>query len=240
MSSFSSQGALIPISEALDGCPPSFLLLTCQNSDQATAFTGVKQTYTDLRHSLLCFFSGLPLPTHIDKKYQSALRLQLAIYIRLYEVLSHGWEYLNLPPEATPGSLIEEIIKREAIFIFKQSQARFKTFSPKTFCEDERFVRSLENLVNSGKSLSLIQIKRAKALIAKGKSQRVEEELQSLKDQCLYCLENVSPMPPELRLALKTYEIAVREIEDHVLSCFHPRKKVKGYQTVKGRRVETS
>jgi hypothetical protein len=232
--------ALIPISKALHGCPPLSLLWTCQNSDQASAFTGIQGFYTDLRQSLLCFFTGLPLPTHIDKKYQSGLRLQLAVYARLYEVLSFGWEYLNLPQEATPSSLLEELIKREAIFIFKQSQARFKTFSPDTFCKDERFVRSLESLVNSGKPLSLIQIKQAKALITKGRSQRVEEKLQTLKYQCLDCLENIRPIPPELRSALKAYKVAEREIEDYVLGCYHPRKKATGFQVIKGKRVETS
>lgn len=240
MISLPSQMALMPLSKALHGCPPLSLLWTCQNSDQATAFTGVQGFYIDLRQSLLCFFAGLPPPAHIDKKYESGLSLQLAVYLRLYEVIFFGWKYLNLPPEATPSSLLEEIIKRDAIFIFKQSQSRFKTFSPKKFREDESFVRSLESLVNSGKPLSLIQRRQAKALITKGRSQRVEEGLQSLKHQCLDCLKNVRPMPPQLRSALKSYEIADRALGDYVLGYYHPRKKRKGHQTIKGRRVETS
>lgn len=232
--------AFKPLSNALSDLPPLLLFFTCKNADQSNAYVRYQQMFVDLKQSLLCYFGGLPLPTYMDKGYQSVLRLQLSTYLRLYEVIAFGWEYLPANSYESPGDLLQEIITRESVFLFKQCQARYSSFSPKNTRTDEYFVRSLETSAKLGKKITPVQKQKVRAMVINGQSQRVSADLEDLKHQCIDTLKSMKKMPPEVRASLRAYEQAIDERGAYILAYYHPRKNRKGHQVVKGKLVETS
>jgi hypothetical protein len=229
-----SPGAFEPLFNALSNCPPWLLKFGCENSGQTTAFVETQQFCIDLKQALTCFYAGLPLPSYKNKDYESLVMLKLSEYLRLHEVISFGWAFLTEVPFNTPGELLKEITSREAEFMFRQSQARWKDFTPGAYREESKFLGQLERKGLSGETFSLTEKSRLKGQLAKKNAQRVNPELLYLQNWCIEELEHAKNPTRQLKAALKAYKVAVGDIEEFLASYYHERKKRRGFQIVKG------
>lgn len=224
--------------EVLPICPPSSAAKLCKTQEHFEAFFACDKVYNDLNDLLASYFQGTPLPKQLDPTYNEFLRMKLLKLLRLYELISLGWDYLPFAGTGlAPGHVLQYLVLKESLYEFVQHLAPYINFTPRGFREKMKLLETESKLKAMKEGSTPMQGAKLKALETDLKAQRFRRDLLTLEHGIINTIRSVKKPSSDLTESLKVYDSHMLAMEAWYKAQYHPRKARKGFHVVKGKQL---